>query len=548
VKRLGWLVVLLAGCQWTNVADGTTCSDSEPCGDGRVCVAGHCQLLDGGPTGGGTGGGGMTDAGATDAGMTDAGVTDAGVTDAGVTDAGVTDAGVTDAGVTDAGTPDAGAHDAGPTDGFITVTAACLSQGGCTAVSVTGITGPSTTTITVATTGSLGNTPAGPATLTVTQPDGGPATDFVAWTAPCVGPQPTCTFTVSAGVTTEAHFVLGPQNYVFVSSLQHDGNLGGAAGADALCTVCAQDAGLPGTYQAWVSDGAQGPLARLGYGSLTAGLVRTDGKPFIYDVSAWNGHHVAYLPGTNEYGQPAFDQVVMTGSDESGAAGANCSNWAPVTSAAVVEGSPSSVFWSQTSTAGDCAAVRSLYCVRADVQNTSLVRPPTPPLRGAFVLKQAVVMSSLSDLDQACASEYVGQFGGAGRDYLALLATSTEPALARFTLDGGAWARPDGVTVFTPEELARGFLEAPLDEFVDGTLIENDHSATSTALLGSSRLETPGLPDGGSTCDDWSSNNVGASGSTVSLTSSASACFDSPSNSATSCDVTWQYRVICLHK
>jgi hypothetical protein len=46
---------------------------------------------------------------------------------------------------------------------------------------------------------------------------------------------------------------------VFVTSTVHDGNLGGLAGADAICNSLASDAGLPGTYKAWLSDGFNSP-------------------------------------------------------------------------------------------------------------------------------------------------------------------------------------------------------------------------------------------------------------------------------------------------
>ena len=40
---------------------------------------------------------------------------------------------------------------------------------------------------------------------------------------------------------------------VFVTSTLHTGNLGGLAGADAICNARAQAAALPGTYKAWLS-------------------------------------------------------------------------------------------------------------------------------------------------------------------------------------------------------------------------------------------------------------------------------------------------------
>jgi len=41
---------------------------------------------------------------------------------------------------------------------------------------------------------------------------------------------------------------------VFVTSSVYDGNLGGLAGADLICQTEAEDAGLSGTYKAWLAD------------------------------------------------------------------------------------------------------------------------------------------------------------------------------------------------------------------------------------------------------------------------------------------------------
>ena len=41
---------------------------------------------------------------------------------------------------------------------------------------------------------------------------------------------------------------------VFVTSIIHNGSLGGQSGADAIRNVRATEAGLPGSYKAWLSD------------------------------------------------------------------------------------------------------------------------------------------------------------------------------------------------------------------------------------------------------------------------------------------------------
>ena len=48
-----------------------------------------------------------------------------------------------------------------------------------------------------------------------------------------------------------------------MTSSTHDGNLGGLAGADQVCQSQADNAGLPGTYKAWLSDASTSPADRF---------------------------------------------------------------------------------------------------------------------------------------------------------------------------------------------------------------------------------------------------------------------------------------------
>ena len=50
---------------------------------------------------------------------------------------------------------------------------------------------------------------------------------------------------------------------VFVTSTTHNGNLGGVAGADAICNARAAAAGLPGSYLAWISMADDDPEFRF---------------------------------------------------------------------------------------------------------------------------------------------------------------------------------------------------------------------------------------------------------------------------------------------
>jgi cysteine-rich repeat protein len=50
---------------------------------------------------------------------------------------------------------------------------------------------------------------------------------------------------------------------VFVTSTMYDGNLGGLGGADKICNERAEEAGLPGTYMAWISTNKGSPATRF---------------------------------------------------------------------------------------------------------------------------------------------------------------------------------------------------------------------------------------------------------------------------------------------
>jgi hypothetical protein len=56
---------------------------------------------------------------------------------------------------------------------------------------------------------------------------------------------------------------------VFLTSDEHDGNLGGLEGADAICQGKAQAAGLTGTFKAWLSDSSETAADRLTHSSVS---------------------------------------------------------------------------------------------------------------------------------------------------------------------------------------------------------------------------------------------------------------------------------------
>ena len=90
----------------------------------------------------------------------------------------------------------------------------------------------------------------------------------------CVDLAPTTTTTTTLCSTTTTTTL--PERIAFVTSQVFDGDLGGIAAADAQCQSLAAGAGLPGSYQAWLCDGALAPADRLPV--FNGDYVRTDGQ------------------------------------------------------------------------------------------------------------------------------------------------------------------------------------------------------------------------------------------------------------------------------
>ena len=69
--------------------------------------------------------------------------------------------------------------------------------------------------------------------------------------------------TLSCGDTSVQIPCVQPPKTVFVTSETYTGDLGGLAGADEKCNALASDAGLTGTYMAWLSDTSASPATRF---------------------------------------------------------------------------------------------------------------------------------------------------------------------------------------------------------------------------------------------------------------------------------------------
>lgn len=79
---------------------------------------------------------------------------------------------------------------------------------------------------------------------------------------------------------------------VFITSSRHDGDVGGLAGADAICQAEADDAGLSGTYYAFLStSGNDEPRDRFNRSPLP--YVRPDGVQIARDWAEFTGGRFA---------------------------------------------------------------------------------------------------------------------------------------------------------------------------------------------------------------------------------------------------------------
>lgn len=119
---------------------------------------------------------------------------------------------------------------------------------------------------------------------------------------------------------------------VFVTSTIHSGNLGGVAGADAVCNQRAAAAGLPGTFKAWISDASTSPAATFSQSALP--YRRTDGQQVAANWADFTDGTLAVPISIDEFGNPVTHNNLngwawtATNADGTGPVGSTCNNWA----------------------------------------------------------------------------------------------------------------------------------------------------------------------------------------------------------------------------
>ena len=264
---------------------------------------------------------------------------------------------------------------------------------------------------------------------------------------------------------------VGEPNIVFITSDRYQGNVGGLEGADAICNLHAQTAGLAGTYVAYLSSSTVDAIDRLGD---ARGWVRVDGKPFVDTVDDLRHRRLWHPVHMDENGTLLNASLVMTGTDYDGSLWDYWDNCHDYTTSEF-EGSSgvgvSSGFatgsWSRGAGAV-CSVHLRLYCFGIDHQFA--LQPDPAPGRWAFVSDEFDTASGAMAADAQCAAEATA--AGLPGTYLALIAFDGQSALSRFDLTGPPWVRTDGVALTdTALELAASpsQMHTSLSVAADGT-------------------------------------------------------------------------------
>ncbi len=368
---------------------------------------------------------------------------------------------------------------------------------------------------------------------------------FTGWSGGgCTGTG-TCTVTITGPTTVTAGFALEP-NVAFVTASSHTGNLGGLAGADAICAQRAAAVNLPGTYRAWLSTPTISALSRLGSAS---GWIRTDGKPLVdttADLAAGRMYHpLRFHERVGDVGAIEV-HTATTANGTFNVGGTSCSDYTSAASASFRGGSSdgvSSVFTTWFS--GDCSETARLYCFGVD--RAATVRPvPPASYRRAFVSATAWTPGGgIAAADTHCQTEAAAAgLPGTYRALLASINTATGAGLtaaSRFNTSGPPWGRPDGVLLApTATELFsnQGFWDSALTVTAAGA----PQSGNLAVWSGAATLTTAG--SSATTCAGWTSTTSTGSGGRSGFTQLSTAIgFDA----GTACNVT-HIRLRCLQQ
>lgn len=150
---------------------------------------------------------------------------------------------------------------------------------------------------------------------------------------------------------------------VFVTSTVYNGNMGGAAGADAHCQTVADAKALGGTWVAWIADGQSSPTVRLtatGPWSTVSGMEVFKNRANLLTVPE------TFLPDeSGNYPQWTGKSSPWTGVDEGAKpTGYDCGGWlsAAVSSNGTTASAREDQTWGGGGSPIDCDAKAPLIC------------------------------------------------------------------------------------------------------------------------------------------------------------------------------------------
>ncbi len=318
---------------------------------------------------------------------------------------------------------------------------------------------------------------------------------FAGWTGGGCSGTGTCTVTMNTALTIVASFSLDP-NYAFVTSTTHTGNLGGLAGADAICQMRASAAGLPGNYRAWLSSDTTSVASRLGTAS---GWIRPDGKPFsLSQADLYQGREIYPLRLT-ETGVDLGSVYTWSASTMNGMInGGTCSNWTSASSSLTSRNGNTSALgdiWADAFAVNSCSATVHLSCFGID---RAAVMAPLPGVTGRRVFMSTYsfnLAGGIAAADAVCASDAAAN--GLQGTYRALLATSTASAASRFNANG-QFIRVDNAVVAVGNALFTApFWDTAINVFANGA-----HSGNAGVATGADSPTAVGTA--ASTCNNWS--------------------------------------------
>lgn len=292
---------------------------------------------------------------------------------------------------------------------------------------------------------------------------------FAGWTGKCGG-NFECRFDAISDVTIQAEFAPLP-NRTFVTSTTTDGAAGGIAGADAICSTRATEAGLIGTFIAYVSDSTTTAASRL---ASSRGWVRTDGAPFADAPTSFSDRSVVFPIRLDEAGNDLGTVSVFTGTAGGIAAASHCLDWTSNLATDDGTGTLSQFAGAAMgSWAMGCDQQRHLLCVETGRHVPVAIHPdPESPL--AFSTRTLWTPGGgRESADAVCAADATS--AGLTGTFLAAVATSTESIEARFPA-GATYRRIDGVRLLrSPGLFVADFLDAPPDVDALGATVENDY-------------------------------------------------------------------------